>query len=139
MDMIVSCFKKKTKSFAVDSYDIFVEYLRSNFILDLIVIVPNTFSGLNPVFSPLKFIRVYEIEMLHFTGENLYRWLYFTKSKSEKDNIVYAISILTKIMILLHYLAFLWMYIGGPDFLDYEEGRLPWIYANSDFEGYTQY
>lgn len=69
MDMVVSCIKKKKKSFAVDSYDIFVEYLRSNFILDVIVIVPNTFSGLNPAFSPLKFIRIYEIEMLHFTGE----------------------------------------------------------------------
>lgn len=42
-------------------------------------------------------------------------------------------------MILLHYLSFLWIWIGGDFFIDYEEGYLPWQKANSDFEFMTIY
>ena len=48
------------------------------------------------------------------------------KSKSEKADIEYALSIISKIFILLHYLAIFWIYIGGAEFLDYEIGSLPW-------------
>ena len=42
-------------------------------------------------------------------------------------------------MILLHYLSFLWIWVGSDFFLNYEEGYLPWQMANSDFEGLTIY
>lgn len=45
----------------------------------------------------------------------------------------FAISVITKIFILLHYLSCIWIYVGGPDFLEYEKGYLPWRFANSDF------
>ena len=45
LDIVVKGFKKKKNSFAIDGYDVFMGYLTSNFILDLIVIIPNIFSG----------------------------------------------------------------------------------------------
>ena len=45
VDIVVKGFKKKKNSFAIDGYDVFMGYLTSNFILDLIVIIPNIFSG----------------------------------------------------------------------------------------------
>ena len=66
LNIIVKCITKKPHSMASDNYDIFVEYLKTNFILDLISTVPNTFSGMNIVFAPLKVIRVYEVDQLHY-------------------------------------------------------------------------
>ena len=66
MNIIIKCFTKKPHSMASDNYDIFVEYLKTNFILDLISTVPNSFSGMNIVFAPLKLTRIYEIDQLHF-------------------------------------------------------------------------
>ncbi len=48
------------------------------------------------------------------------------RSDSEKDDIEYSFSTLSKIVVSLHYLSFLWIYIGGEDFLDYEADGLPW-------------
>ena len=62
LNIIVKCFTKKPGSMASDNYDIFVEYLTTNFIFDLISSVPNIFSGMNIVFAPLKIIRIYEID-----------------------------------------------------------------------------
>ena len=61
------------------------------------------------------------------------------KSQSEKDDIEYAFSVLSKIFILLHYLCIIWIYVGGDDFLEYEEGYPPWQHANSDFHGMDNY
>ena len=38
-------------------------------------------------------------------------------------------------MILLHYLASLWLFIGSEYFMDFEEGHLPWIVANEELKG----
>ena len=48
INMVSKGLIKKSRSSAVDSYDIFVEYLKSNFIFDLISTIPNMFSGMNP-------------------------------------------------------------------------------------------
>ena len=59
--------------------------------------------------------------------------------QSEKDDIEYAFSVLSKIFMLLHYLCIIWIYLGGRDFIDYEEGSLPWRYANEDFHDMSNY
>ena len=66
IDAVRKCFHKKPKSKAIDVYEVFVEYVKSNLIIDLISLVPNIMSGLNPKFTFLKIIRIYEVEMLHF-------------------------------------------------------------------------
>ena len=69
---------------ADDVFDVFIEYARSNLILDLLSIVPVTFSGLNPDLTFLKVIRVYEIDNLHFALDLLYRWIYHVAPESQK-------------------------------------------------------
>ena len=66
-------------------------------------------------------------------------WMKRNKSQSEKNDVEFAFSIISKIFILLHYLSCLWIYVGGPGFVDYEIGLEPWQYANSDFHGMTNY
>ena len=126
IDFFRKCIVKKPKSMAMDSYDIFVEYLRSNMILDLIPLIPSIFSGMNLKFTFLKVVRVYEIKMLYYAFNWLMRTFSTKKSKSEQDDIEYAFSTCSKILSLLHYLACLWIYIGSEEFLEYETGYLPW-------------
>ena len=40
-------------------------------------------------------------------------------------------------MVLLHYLACLWIYIGSASFIDFEEGYVPWILDGDDFKEMT--
>lgn len=42
-----------------------------------------------------------------------------------------------RIMLLLHYLAVAWLFVGSEYFNDYEPGYSPWQISNSDFEGYS--
>jgi len=58
---------------------------------------------------------------------------------AEKNDVEYAFSIISKIFIMLHYLSCLWLFIGGADYMDYEEGFLPWRYANEDFHHMDYY
>ena len=118
---------------AIDVFEVFVEYARSNMILDLISILPQILSGLNPKFTFLKLMRVYEIDMLHFALSKILRRRYPLKSDSEKNDIDYAIGTISKIFVILHCLSCLYIYVGSERFMDYEEGYLPWQYANSDF------
>ena len=139
IDIVRKGFTKKPKSTASDNYEIFVEYIRSNLILDLVATIPNVFSGLATQFAFLKIIRVYEVDELYFWMEAVMRAIKSSSSEGEKDDIAYAFSSLSKITILLHYLSCIWIYVGGPDFLDYEVGALPWQYANEDFHGLDKY
>lgn len=61
--------------------------------------------------------------MLHLSFDTLMRWSLPQSVKSEKEDISYSMSVLSKISILLHYLSCLWIYVGGPAFIDYEEGH----------------
>lgn len=40
-------------------------------------------------------------------------------------------------MVLLHYLAILWIYIGSHHFDNYEPPYLPWTQANEEFQSYN--
>ena len=35
---------------------------------------------------------------------------------------------------MLHYLGSLWIFVGSEYFMDYEDGHLPWTFANDDFK-----
>ena len=41
-------------------------------------------------------------------------------------------------MMLLHYLAIVFIWIGSEHFTDYEPGYVPWQQANDDFKGYSK-
>lgn len=83
LDILRKCVVKKPKSSANDSYDIFVEYMRSNLILDLIPLIPSLLSGMNLDFTFLKILRVYEIDLLFYFLNWAMRATSTNKSKSE--------------------------------------------------------
>ena len=139
MDVLRKCVIKKQGSFAEDSYDIFVEYFGSNFLIDIIPLVPNLFSGLDLKYTPLKIVRVYEIGLLHFFLGHLARAACVKKTESEKKDIIYSFSTLSKIIVLLHYLSCFWLYIGSEAFLGYDDGYVPWQLRNEDFKDFSRY
>ena len=73
LDIVRKMVVRKPKSFAVDSYDIFVEYMTTNMPYDLAASIPNLFSGMSTSFTFLKIIRVYEVDTCHFTLEAIMR------------------------------------------------------------------
>ena len=125
-DILRKCIAKKPKSKAIDVYEVFVEYVQSNLIMDLIPFLPSTLSGLNPKFLFLKIVRIYEVDMLHFAFAKILRRVYHMQSESEKNDKEYAFGTICKILVLLHYLSCIWIYVGGETYMDYEEGYLPW-------------
>lgn len=48
-------------------------------------------------------------------------------------------STLCKILLLLHYLAIVWVWIGSKDFVGFEEDHDPWQLANEDFKDYSRW
>lgn len=139
MDVLRKCVIKKQGSFALDTYDIFVEYFQSSFLIDIIPLVPSLFSGMDLKYTPLKMMRVYEIHSLHFVMGHMVQAFCIMKSASTKKDIIYSFSTLSKIAVLLHYLSCMWIYIGSESFADYEDGYLPWQMANSDFHEYEYF
>lgn len=83
----------------------------------------------------MKIIRAYEIEMLDLIFEKMIRYFKDSKPKSEADDLDYASGAICKIIILLHYLSCMWIYAGSEVYLGYEEGHIPWQFANEDFLG----
>lgn len=77
--------------------------------------------------------------MLHYIVAQIYRKIYDEKKESEKRDKEYAFGTIAKILCVLHYLACIWIYVGGAEFMDSEEDHLPWQYANADFIGYNNY
>ena len=126
IDVLRKCVVKKAKSKAIDVYEVFVEYVQSNLIWDLISLLPSVLSGLDPKFIFLKIVRLYEVEMLHYAIAQLYRKIYHERSESEKNDKEYAFGTIAKILCSLHYLSCVWIYVGGKEYLEYEEGYLPW-------------
>ena len=139
IDILRKFFIKKPKSVATDVYEVFVEYAQSNLILDLISSLPQLLSGLDSKFLWFKIVRIYEIDMLHFALAKIMRRIYHNQSDSEKNDKEYAYGTVSKILVLLHYLSCFWIYVGGETYLEFEDGHLPWQYANVDFDGYNNY
>ena len=65
--------------------------------------------------------------------------IYKDKDKRHNFVITYAASTVSRILMLLHYLAVIWIWLGSISFENYEEGRLPWQMANDDFAGNSKY
>ena len=125
--MIRKCFVAKEHSTATDFYDIFIEYLQSTLVLDLIATVPNVFGGLNPKFAFFKILRIHEMDMLYYIFKIILLFKLRNQPKSVSDDYIFVASTLCQIIIILHYLSCLWIYVGSEAFIDYDEsGALPW-------------
>ena len=107
--------------------------MKSYLIVDFASTFPQIASGLNIRFAPLKLIRLYQVQLLHFPLEVLISIIYNKSDKRQKYVIVYAAATLCRIAILLHFLAIVWVYIGSDHFIGFEVGYDPWTISNSDF------
>ena len=101
-------------------------YFKSTFALDLIAFLPQVLSGLDPFFGITKMLRLYYYELLHYPIEVLINLYHREKEEKYIYTIVYAFKTVCRILLLMHYLAVIWIYVGSEHFLDFEEGRLPW-------------
>lgn len=129
----------KSKVDSHDFCDIFQAYLKSSFILDLIATAPHIITGMDLSYTGFKIIRAYEIHMLEYVLEKISGCWYDHKTVSELSVFNYAMMTIIKIVVMLHYLSCMWIYVGSEAYLGYEEGHVPWQYANEDFEHYDRY
>ena len=77
--------------------------------------------------------------LLHYPMEVLVNICKRNSDQREIYVIVYAISTLSRIAILIHYLAIMWIWIGSDYFVGFEQGFDPWLISIEDFAGYTMY
>ena len=137
LDMLRKFFDKPKKSRARDVYEVAVEYIKSTLILDVIASLPQLVSGMNPSFAAVKIIRLYQVWLLHYPLEVIVNLHYSSRDKRQIFVVVYAYQTLCRILMLLHYLAIAWLWLGSSSFDNYEEGLVPWIRFNEDFAGYS--
>ena len=133
LDMIRKFFDPPKGSRTNDSYEIAVNYIKSTLILDLLASLPQVASDLNNSFVPIKIVRIYQVGLLHYPLEVLVDVIYAQQEKRKIFVIVYALSTLCQIILLLHYLAVVWLWVGSESFLTYEEGFEPWQFSIEDF------
>ena len=126
LDIARKFFDKPKSSLAQDSYEVATNYIKSTLILDLIAILPQLISGLNPNLVVLKIIRLYQFSVLYYPLEALFKFVYSERDQRYIFTIVYACSTLTQIFLLMHCLAVFWVWIGSESFIDYQEGAEPW-------------
>ena len=135
LDIIRKMFVKPKKSRAKDSYENAIQYIKTNLILDVTSLLPQVASGLALRFVPLKILRLYQIELLHYPLEVIVAWRYNKRDKRKIFVVVYACQTLCRIGMLLHYLAIMWLWIGSEKFIGYEDGYDPWQFSIEDFRG----
>ena len=126
LDVVRKFGDKPKKSKARDIYENAINYMKSYLLVDLVACLPQIASGLKVQFAPLKLIRIYQVQLLHFPLEGLVEIIYNKSDKRKKFVIVYACATFCRIAILLHFLAIVWVYIGSDHFIGFEEGLDPW-------------
>ena len=134
--MVRKFFDKPKKSRALDVYEIATQYIKSTLILDVVSTLPQVASGLNNRFVPFKIIRLYQTWLLYYPLETLVRILYRNRDQRHIYVNVYALSTFCHIVILLHYLAVAWLFVGSDYFADHEAGHTPWQ-LTEDFAEYS--
>ena len=140
LDILRKFIDKPKKSRAVDSYEIAVAYIKSTLFIDVIATLPQVASGLNQKFLSFKIVRLFNyLWALHYPFEALVQICYSDKDQRHNFVVTDAYRTLCRIVMLLHYLAIIWIWLGSPVFSGYEQDYEPWQMANEDFEGYTRY
>ena len=51
--------------------------------------------------------------------------------------VIYAVKTVCRILLLLHFLAIGWIWIGSEAFRDFEEGYTPWMLDIGDLKDYS--
>lgn len=107
-------------------------------ILDVTATLPQVASLLSYNAVILKVLRLYQLWLLHYPVELALNVYLSNRDKTYIYALVYAFATFCQIMILLHFLACFWIYLGSESFLDFEDGHEPWLLANADFKGMSR-
>ena len=138
LEMIRKFFDPPKDFRSDDVMEVAINYMKSTLILDVFATLPQVASGLNNSFVVLKLIRIHSVWLLHYPLEVLVGVCYSQKEKRKVFVVVYACQTLCRIVMLLHYLAVVWLWVGSEYFLDYEVGYQPWQFSIEDFRGQTK-
>ena len=133
MDILRKFFLRRRKHAKGDLFDNAIAYLKSSFIFDLISTLPQVASGLSQRFMYLKFIRIYNFKLLHYPLEAFVRFYLSNSDEKYRQVVIYACASVSRILILLHFLAIIWIWIGSETFSDIEPGYTPWLIGSSHF------
>ena len=131
--------QKNTITRKQDAFEAAVDYIKSTLIFDVLSTLPQVASAMNPQFTPFKIIRIYELDLLHYPFEQMICICYQAKDKTYIKSRIYASMTVSRILILLHYLAVIWIFIGSDYFVGYEDGYTPWTLENEDFKDYSDF
>ena len=127
LDILRKFIDKPKKSRAVDTYEIAIAYIKSTFVFDVIATLPQVASGLNQKFLPFKIVRLFNyLWALHYPFEALVQICYSDKDQRHNFVVTDAYRTLCRIVMLLHYLAIIWIWLGSPAFSGYEQDYEPW-------------
>ena len=70
-DIIRKFFDPTKSNQHLDAYEVTVNYIKSTLIFDLVALLPQLVTGLNPTFVWFKIIRLYQVDLLHYPLETL--------------------------------------------------------------------
>ena len=70
LDMIRKFFDKPPRSLANDTYEVAVAYIKSDLIKDVLALLPQLLTALDPKFAVFKLIRIYQYMWLHYPLES---------------------------------------------------------------------
>ena len=117
-NIVVQCVQKEEKRGVIlsDQYDIAVNYIRSTLILDLLASLPQLISGINPYFVIFKFIRFHKRKLLYYPCEEIVSLFCAYREFQFIHVIIYSCSSMCYIVLLMHYAAIFWIWIGSETF-----------------------
>lgn len=86
-------------------------YLKSEFLLDLVATVPAIILSKSHLVYPLRFLHIHEINKSRYPLNTTYTML-FPNSRINRINLHSIISFGYLALLIIHYMVFLWIWIG---------------------------
>ena len=81
LDMARKFFNKRTGRPINDTYELAQAYIKSTLILDVIATLPQILSGINPSFAYFKIVRIYDLSLLHYPMEIIFKMHYSDRDR----------------------------------------------------------
>ena len=116
-----------------DSYAVAVEYIKGQFVWDILATVPQAASYLGQKFVFMKVFRLSQLSLVVYPIEIVFGIYFSKRDKKFITALQDAMRTFCYLMILMHYLACLWIFVGSKFFVDYEKDAVPWMLLDPDF------
>ena len=121
-----------------DSFAFAIDYIKGQFIFDILATLPQLLSFFSAKFVILKLLRLSHLSLVIMPFRSVVNTCFSNRGKLFNAALISAFQTCCYIVILLHYLGCLWIFIGSEYFLDFEKGATPWTLDNDDFKNMSQ-